>query len=373
MAATRMTFTSTNVLRFLLVLATLYTLYFAKSLLIPLVLALLIALLLSPLVTLLKSAMVPRSISSVIVLVAVFGSITLLTIELAGPFQKWAQALPEFSAALGEQIETISEKVTGNETDTESEEAELPVEERGLFARVFGNQPQQQVTESDNGLDFSDQLEQVGMEVLIYLLSATPIALVQMLTVTILILFLLIFGPDLLQTYARHSKRMESDVMDLFEDIRGKLSRYVLTISLINFALGAATAGALTLIGVEDALLWGVVCGLLNFAPYVGSLVSSCLLLIAGLVQYGFEWYAILPVAVFFILDNVEAQVVTPIFLGRNMRLNPLVMIVWVFIWAWLWGAIGVLLSVPILVCCKLIAKRLQLFDELVAVIESRG
>ena len=96
MAVSQVTFSSTNVLRFLLFLAALYTLYFTKSLLIPLVLALLIALLLNPLVSFLKKWKIPRTVSSVLLLITSISGIVLLTSELMGPFQKWAQALPEY-------------------------------------------------------------------------------------------------------------------------------------------------------------------------------------------------------------------------------------------------------------------------------------
>jgi len=97
------------------------------------------------------------------------------------------------------------------------------------------------------------------------------------------------------------------------------------------------------------------------------------MLCIAGVVQFGMEWNALIPAVAFFVLNVTEANFFTPLVLGQRMRLNPLTLIVWLLIWGWLWGAIGVLLSVPLLVCFKLSAKQLGKFDGVVAVIESKA
>jgi predicted PurR-regulated permease PerM len=126
-------------------------------------------------------------------------------------------------------------------------------------------------------------------------------------------------------------------------------------------------------VGVEDALLWGVLVGLLNFAPYVGPIFGMAMLCLAGLAQYGPVLLAALPVLVYFAINLMEAQFVTPLILGRNMRLNPLILIVWLFVWGWLWGAVGVLIAVPLLVCIKLAFSKLQIAAQWVRLIETRA
>ena len=113
--------------------------------------------------------------------------------------------------------------------------------------------------------------------------------------------------------------------------------------------------------------------GLLNFAPYVGPVAAMLILYLAGIIQYGAEWAALTPVLIFFAINTLEAQFITPTVLGRNMRLNPLVLILWLILWAWIWGAVGVLIAVPLLVCLKLAAARLNIFNRWVRLIETPG
>jgi len=362
-------------LRAILILGVLYTLYFAKSLLIPLVLALLLALLLSPLVTCMKNLHIPRTVSSVVLLAAFMGAMGMLGTQLIAPAKKWAEALPEYSDALTEQLETLGESLSNDaEADDEAQADSENASANSLFANLFGRAPEevQEVTESSD-LDISNRVQQAGMEAMLYLLSATPIAIIQFLTVLMLVLFLLVFGPGLFNVYIKKTPEMNGGNLQLVNNIRAELAHYVLAISIINAGLGLCTAGLLYLLGVEDALLFGVLAGLFNFAPYVGALISTSMLCIAGVVQFGMEWNALIPAVAFFVLNVTEANFFTPLVLGQRMRLNPLTLIVWLLIWGWLWGAIGVLLSVPLLVCFKLSAKQLGKFDGVVAVIESKA
>lgn len=364
----------------LLALALLYTLYFAKSLLMPLVVALLFALLLSPLVAVLKRLYVPRTLSAILIICAIGGPFTLLAIELAEPAHKWAKQLPELSERLTSQLDDL----TGTSAPVRRQAAVQQEEEpQGFtFFGLFGKRAEKTAppppvvqTSGDDGESVSERVKAGGMELMVAILAATPVVIAQLLTCVILILFLLIFGPRLFNAYihifvppdAREGR------VELVGTIQRELSRYIVTVSVINACLGLTTGLALWLVGVEDALLWGVLVGLLNFAPYVGPILGMAMLCLAGLAQYGPVAMAALPVLIYFSINLIEAQFVTPLVLGRNMRLNPLVLIVWLFIWGWLWGAVGVLIAVPLLVCIKLAAGKLQTTDRWVRLIETRA
>ncbi|HAN29073.1 MAG TPA: hypothetical protein DCP75_15410 [Haliea salexigens] len=161
--------------------------------------------------------------------------------------------------------------------------------------------------------------------------------------------------------------------LKLVHTVQVELSRYILTVSLINACLGLSVGGVLWLLGVQDPMLWGVMVGMLNFAPYVGPLLGVVLLVLAGVVQYGPVAYALLPALVYFSINLVEAQVITPLVLGRNMRLNPLVILVWLLGWGWLWGFVGVLLAVPLLVCLKLAFGQTTVLRYWMQLIETRA
>lgn len=363
------------VLCWLLALALLYTLYFAKSLLIPIVVALLFSLLLSPLVSLFKRFHIPRTFSALLLLAMIGGPFTLLGIELAEPAQKWLARLPELSAQLTEELDSLSEALNPDVSETAPEP---PPKEKGfnffgLFADDEEEKPVQPEESGDSAL--SERVMQGGIEVIVSVLGATPKFLAQFITFVILVLFLLIFGPRLYDSFVNvfPMVRDKRRATVLVGRVQKELSRYIVTVSLINTLLGAATATALWFMGVEDALLWGAVVGLLNFAPYVGPLLGIGILSIAGITQYGLSFASLLPAAVYFGLNLVESQFVTPTVLGRHMRLNPLVLILWLLVWGWLWGPAGVLLAVPLLVCLKLAAGQLHVLEHWVTLIETRA
>ncbi|MOA38687.1 AI-2 transport protein TqsA [compost metagenome] len=99
---------------------------------------------------------------------------------------------------------------------------------------------------------------------------------------------------------------------------------------------------------------------LLNFAPYVGPLLGVALMLLMGFVEFRDPLQALLPAAAYLALHTLEGQLVTPIVLGRQMKLSPLVLILALMVFGWAWGMIGLLLAVPLLVCIKLVLARLE-------------
>lgn len=359
-------------LRCLSVLAVLYTVYFARSLLMPMVVALFFALLLSPLVESLKRFYVPRTLSAILILCVIGGPLGLLASQLAEPAQRWATAIPGLADELSQHVEDLTQRLAPGEAPT-------PPEPQGFtFFGLFGDDESDAAgvsggSSADPGI--SEKLKQGGLEAMIAALSAAPVMIAQLLTALMLILFLLIFGSGLFVTWVNvfpHIREKEHSI-ELMQSIQMELSRYILTVSVINAGLGLVVASALWGLGVEDALFWGAVVGMLNFAPYVGPLIGVILLSLAGVVQYGLALSALLPALVYFSINMLEAQFVTPVVLGRRMRLNPLIIIVWLVIWGWLWGAVGVLLAVPMLVCIKIAAKQTRLMNHWVDLIETRA
>lgn len=381
-------FSSTATLNWLLGLATLYTLYFAKSLLVPVVVALMFALLLSPLVNLLKRLYVPRAVSGILLLGLIGIPFTLLGMQLAEPAQKWAKRLPDLSAHITDRITDIAEVIQIDEVElivSPEQDVREPPERPGFFSRVFGREkPAEKAPapaavvkqeKKSSSPTVNERMTQGSVELMLSILSATPAVIAQFLTGIILILFLLIFGPNLFTVFVDvfPQVRDKQRTIQLIGTIQHELSRYIITVSAINAGLGVITGCALWLLGVEDALLWGALVALANYAPYVGPIAAMGVLIAAGLAQYGGEWIALMPVGVYFCINLIEAQFVTPLTLGRHMRLNPLVLIFWLLLWGWLWGAVGVLIAVPLLVCLKLVAAKLQLIPSVVKLVETRA
>ena len=376
----------TTALYALLFLAGLYTLYFAASLLIPIVLALLLSLQFSPLVATLNRFYVPRAISAALLLVAIGGPFTLLGMELVDPAQKWIKRVPEVTAKLNEQFTTISEALSPSPQESPADQAQPKPEKDTGILNFFGWFDDDEEDQAKTGTAqkpaapepstaLSDRLVVGGIELTMTVLAQTPVFLAQTLVCIILVVFLLVYGPGVYNTAIEvlPQIRDKTQASQLAADTQRELSRYILTVSLINLGLGIVTATVLWLMRFEDPVLWGTMVALLNFAPYVGTILSLAILMLAGLSQYGLEWNAVLPAGAFFILNALEAQLITPMVLGRNMRMNPLIIMLWLVIWGWLWGMAGVLIAVPLLVCIKLILARSELCRPWLRLIESRA
>ena len=357
-----------KLLQVIIVFVFMYTLYFTQTLIIPLVFSALIALLLSPLVKRLKRWHVPRSLSSMILLVALVAPFSLLTAELAEPLEKWMKILPKLSLQITEEITEFSDKF-----DIEKQARLQKKEESSSsgFFSWFSSEEEPSPKENQNVV--GEKIKQNSLDAILSILTAAPIFMAQLFGSLMLILFLLIFGPSLFSVFVNDfpivtdKKRANA----LVKRIQQALSDYIITISLINSGLGLITAVAFAFFGIEDAILWGVIVALFNFVPYIGSVISLSILLIVGGVQFGITLAALLPCGLFFIINLTESQLVTPAILGRSMQVNPLIIILWLLITGWMWGILGVLLAVPLLVCIKLTLQQMQVFPHWLKLIEA--
>lgn len=137
------------------------------------------------------------------------------------------------------------------------------------------------------------------------------------------------------------------------------VSRYFLTITMVNAGLGAATAVVLQLIGLPDAIFWGLAACLVNFIVYLGPAVYLVSLLFAGIAAFDGFW-SVLPAASFVVLNFLEGQFVTPAFIGRNLEMNPLLVFVALVAGIWLWGPIGGFVAIPLLLWVLVLNDQLR-------------
>ena len=366
----------TKVLKTLLLLAVIYTLYLAKSLLIPLFFSAFVALLLSPLVAIARRIYIPRTISAAALMVLLLAPFTFLGLQLAEPAERWMQALPKMAAEITEEIDEISDSLV---EETEKPVAELQEEESESFFDWFGDDDDEKKAEKaesppEEQNTVSDKLKQNSIEMAISVLSNAPLLLAQIFACLIFIFFLLVFGPGLFKVFIRDFPIVTNKrrALVLVHHIQTELSAYIVTISIINALLGTATAVVFTYLDIDDAILWGALVALMNFVPYLGGLASCSILLVAGMVQFGLVSTAFLPAAVFLGINILESQLITPAVLGRSMQLNPLIIILWLSVAGWLWGIVGVLLAVPLLMSFKIILKNLGALPHWVRLIETK-
>ncbi len=133
---------------------------------------------------------------------------------------------------------------------------------------------------------------------------------------------------------------------------------FISTMSLVNVALGVATGLALWLIGLPNPVLWGTTTAVLAFIPYLGPLLITLLLLLAGSVTFGTGVAMLGPPAAFVLLHGIEANFLSPMIMGHRLRLRPVFVFLAVMVWGWLWGIAGAFLAVPLLLALRAMCKR---------------
>ncbi len=139
----------------------------------------------------------------------------------------------------------------------------------------------------------------------------------------------------------------------VIQQVVAATSTYIGTITVINVGLGAVTALVLWGLGMDSPLMWGGIVAVLNYIPYLGPIAAAVLLALGGLMTFADPWAALLPPAIFVGLHMIEANVLTPLIVGRKLTINPLLILVSLSFWAWVWGTTGALLAVPLLIILK--------------------
>ena len=127
-------------------------------------------------------------------------------------------------------------------------------------------------------------------------------------------------------------------------------SAYLGTITVINLCLGLTVAGALSLIDMPTPLMWGGIVALLNYIPYLGPILAAALLALGGLMTFNDIWLALAPAAIMVGAHLVEANVITPFVVGHRLTINPILILISLSFWGWIWGTPGALLAVPLLI-----------------------
>lgn len=312
----------------ILVIVCTWASYVAQDVLAPVILSLLLALLLSPLVNMLERVRIPRAIGSLLVVILIVAGIGAAISSLVEPAQQWLTHAPTSIRSIEHKLRDLRAPFT------KAREATKRLENLGdqsaPTAKVV-------VTAEPGVLDAA--------------LTSTPRALVSFATVLLLVYFFLSSGDSLLRRLVEISPTMENKrvVVGVARGVQQEISRYLVMVSTINFGLAVATALAMSLLGVPNALLWGALAGVLNFAPYVGAALTLVIFSLVGLTTFTSLPHVLAVPGVFFLMTLIEGQLITPLVIGRRLAINPVVVFVWLLVWGALWGIIGILLAGPLL------------------------
>ncbi len=143
----------------------------------------------------------------------------------------------------------------------------------------------------------------------------------------------------------------------VIQEVVDDVSAYLGTITIINLTLGGAVAGALSLFGMPYPLMWGGIVALLNYIPYFGPVIGALLLAVGGLMTFSDIWIALAPPAIMYGMHLIEANLITPLVVGHRLTISPVMILVSLSFWGWVWGTVGALLAVPLLIILQTVLK----------------
>lgn len=313
-------------------------LYFARGFFLPVMLALLVTLTFSPMVRYFRRHGVPSVVSAVLLVLAMFGVFGGAAVYLSDPVSQVIADAPVIAQRMEERFAPLREPLR------KMMSASAQLEE---LADASGA-TMEKVTVAQPGLAAwaADTLGGLGTT-----LGAT----------LVLVVFLLSSGDLFLHKLVRvlpsfSTKKLSVRVV---HDVEFEVSRYLLTITAINIGFGAVIAFSMAVLGVPNPLLWGAAATALNFIPYVGAAIGTCAALIAGLLTYGSIGLALLPPAAYLLFHTLESAFITPLVVGKRLELNVVVIFISLAFWSWMWGIVGALIAVPILVVVKVFCDSL--------------
>jgi predicted PurR-regulated permease PerM len=325
----------------LLVLAVFYTLYFARSLFMPIVLAILLDFLLSPAVRALRKLRIPNAVGAGIVVFGVIGAVAFSGWWFSPSIASWIRQGPQTVAEVRDKLQDLRGPVAEVTAAAEQMEA----------ATQLGDGAGETPTVQIEGPSLSEQLFGGTMN----LLSAG-------ITVVFLTFFLLAAGDLFLTKVIRMLPQFKDKrrAVEIAREIEAQISVFLITSTLIGLGVGAATAVAAALVGLPNAVLWGAVAFVLNYIPYLGNLVTMVLLGIAGFTTFHTPGEALVMPAIFFGINVLEGNFVTPLLMGRRLRLNTVAVFVGLVFWFYVWGIAGAIMAVPILATIKIVCDRVE-------------
>jgi predicted PurR-regulated permease PerM len=324
----------------LFILALFYTMYFARAFFVPVVLAVMLDFLLSPIVRALKRVRIPEPIGAVLVLLGLVSVLGTAMYSLADPVREWLNKAPATLATTREQLSKIRrpveqvsrtaeqvEDATSAPADTRA--TEVVVKGPSLSERLFGT---------------TQSIVTVGMEVLI------------------LLYFLLAAGDLFLQKLIKVLPQLKDKkrAVTIARETEAGVSAYLFTMTLLNIGEGVVVAVAMALLGVPNAVLWGVLAVVLEYVPYVGAFVLAGILTLVGLSTFDTPLQALMVPAVYIAINFIQGNVLVPMVLGRRLTLNPVAIFIGLVFFWWIWGVPGAFLAVPILATFKIFCDHLE-------------
>lgn len=329
----------------LLLFVILTVLYFAREMVLPVVVALILSLVFLPFVRAMKNIFIPAPVGAAIVVLGLLAVLLGGTYRLAEPTSVWLNRVPQGLLEIDAKLRRITGSVHKVATATE--------------------QVQEMTEQMASGDDNKEKPQEVVVQTPRYANAVFSYArefAVTAISTLVLLYFLLASGDMFLRKTIAATPRLadKKRAINIAQQVEADVSTYLFTIVMINIGLGCTVTLLMYLLGVPNPLLWGVMTAIFNFIPYFGDIASISILTIVGLLTFDELWRSLLVPGVFYIITAAEGYLITPLIVGKRMNLNPVVIVLSVLFWGWMWGIPGALLAVPILVALKALCDRVE-------------
>ena len=331
----------------LFILAVFYTMYFMRAVLLPLVLALLLSYLLRPMVRTLARFRIPPALSSALLLIGLIGAIGFSVFFLSGPAAEWLEKAPYSLHQLQSKLYPLKR----------------PMEQ---MAQATGEI--EKITSPGEGAPAKIAVEVKTHPITSLLFVRTPEVITGGVLLLILLYFLLsndgVFLKKLISLMPTLADKKRA--VCIANEIEGQVSRYLFTQTLINLALGFTVAVIVGFLGLPNPMMWGVMATVFNFVPYLGALTGIVCITLGAVLSFDSFGYALIFPAIYLALATLEGNFITPYVMGRSLTLNPVIILLSLIFWGWLWGIPGIILAVPILAAFKIFCAHVEPLEPLV-------
>jgi predicted PurR-regulated permease PerM len=321
----------------LLLLAALAACYAAAEIVLPIVLAFVLSAVLRPIFRILQDLRLPAFLAALVIVVALLSLLVAIGLLLSGPLSDWISRLPETVPRLQQRLQWISTPIHSLQDAIAHIQKLAPV----------GGPPALSVKTTTMAERLLVQAKFVAGEAF---------------TTVLVLYFVLMAGETFLRRLVEILPRFKDkrQAVVISQQIEQDISIYLATITMMNSFVGVGVALTSWACGLGDPLLWGIIAFLLNYVPILGPTAGVMLFLVAGLVTIDPLWAAFLPAALYLLIHLAEGETITPMLLARRFTVNPVLIVLSVVFWYWLWGIAGAVLATPMLAILKIVCDRIE-------------
>lgn len=339
----------------LAILASLFVLQWARAVFIPIMLSVLFSYAFSPLVNWLEIKRVPRWLSSAVLLLGLIGSMLLGAYSLRVEAGQLVEALPAAAQKLGQALKSSPGKTDSALDTVQKAAAQIEQATRDSAATTGPNRGATRVV-----------IEAARFNIKNYLWTGTVglMTLIGQVTVVVFLTYFLMLSGDTFRRklikLAGPSLTRKKVTLQALHEIAGQIQRYLQVQLLTSLLVGILTGLALLALGLDNAAVWGVVAGVLNLVPYVGSLITGAASALVAFLQFGSVNMALAVGSASVVIHTLVGNLLTPWLTSRASRLSPVAVFMGLLVWGWLWGVWGLLLGIPILMIVKSVCDRVE-------------